>query len=88
MIGLLMNRRLRYVLMTPVAASLMSTGLSADTITPQVAMIVFVGALFAGWVLHGLILGLVRGLFSFWTPLIVLAILFGGPAAFSVLGPV
>lgn len=84
MFGLLMNRRVRYLLAAPVAASFMGTGLRAETMTPQGAALIFIGALFVGWMLHGLILGLVRGLFSFWTPLIVLALLVGGPAAFSM----
>lgn len=86
MIALLLNRHARLLILTPLAATFLGTGLSAETMTPQMAAMIFVGALIAGWALHWMFLGLVRGLFSFWTPLILLALLMGGPAAFSVFG--
>lgn len=86
MLNIIPMRSLRYMLAAPIAASLLSSGLSADKMAPQTALMILIGALFAGWVLHGVILGLIRGLFSFWTPLIILGLIAGGPSALSALG--
>lgn len=72
MIGIFSGRNLRGLGLGGIGALAMTGGLSAETMTPELALIIFVGALFVGWSLHIILRGVIHMLFSFWTPLLVM----------------